>query len=126
MRPLRLGTVALGVAVLATVSGLATAVDRADRADPDRTRAASPASPASPRAASHSTCLTTVEGSRATASCHNPYPETDLVQLHVQCAHWWDVGADSARVEVGPAHYVRLTDRCWKEIRAAWVTHERP
>ncbi|MEV7423991.1 hypothetical protein [Streptomyces sp. NPDC091212] len=122
MRPLRLGTVALGVAVLATVSGLATAVDRADRADradPDRTRAASPATP-------HSTCLTTVEGSRATASCHNPYPETDLVQLHVQCAHWWDVGADSARVEVGAARYVRLTDRCWKEIRAAWVTHERP
>ncbi|RDG39698.1 hypothetical protein DVH02_02520 [Streptomyces corynorhini] len=114
---------AFGVALLATVSGLATAVDRSDRADRDRTPVASPAAS---RAASHSTCLTTLAGSHVTALCHNPYPETDLVQLHVRCARWWDVAADGARVEVGAAHRVRLADRCWKEVREAWVTHERP
>ncbi|MFJ1644989.1 hypothetical protein [Streptomyces sp. NPDC088258] len=124
MRPLRLGTVALGVAVLASASGLAAAGDRPvpDRAAPRSLSRAAPARDSPARA----TCLTKIEGSRATASCHNPYPDTDLVQLHVTCEHWWDVSTDSARVEVGAARYVTLTDRCWKGIRAAWVTHERP
>ncbi|MGW6239583.1 hypothetical protein [Streptomyces sp. NPDC055094] len=74
----------------------------------------------------HASCRTTIEGSRATASCHNPYPETDRIRLHVECARWWDIDADSAPVEVAPAGYAELTDRCWKEIREVWITHERP
>ncbi|NUK26455.1 hypothetical protein HRW16_23985 [Streptomyces lunaelactis] len=68
-------------------------------------------------------CRTVVEGSRATAYCHNPYPETDRVQLHVECERWWDVDADSAPVSIGPAGYAELTERCWKEIREVWVSH---
>ncbi|WP_243869764.1 hypothetical protein [Streptomyces liangshanensis] len=70
------------------------------------------------------TCRTRVEGSRATASCHNPYPVTDRVRLHVECARWWDVDADSAPVELHPAGYVQLSDRCWKEVRSVWVSHD--
>jgi len=68
-------------------------------------------------------CRTVVDGSRATAYCHNPYPATDRVRLHVECERWWDVDVDSTPVEVGPAGYAQLTDRCWKEIRAVWVSH---
>ncbi|MFJ2114364.1 MULTISPECIES: hypothetical protein [unclassified Streptomyces] len=71
-----------------------------------------------------SDCSTVVRGSRATASCHNPYPETDRVRLHITCERWWDIGSDSAPVEIGPAGRATLTDRCWKEIRAVWITHE--
>ncbi|MGW7052090.1 hypothetical protein [Streptomyces sp. NPDC054887] len=72
-----------------------------------------------------STCRTTVEGSRVVAYCHNPYPATDLVRLHVECDRWWDIDADGLPVEVAPAQTVRLTDRCWKEVRTAWVSHHR-
>ncbi|MET9518771.1 hypothetical protein [Streptomyces sp. NPDC002994] len=72
-----------------------------------------------------STCRTTIEGSRVVAYCHNPFPESDLVQLHTECDRWWDIDADGSPVEVGPAQTVRLTDRCWKEVRAAWVSHHR-
>ncbi|WP_420803112.1 hypothetical protein [Streptomyces spiramyceticus] len=72
-----------------------------------------------------STCRTSIEGSRVVAYCHNPYPESDRVQLHTECDRWWDIDADGPPVEVGPARTVRLTDRCWKEVRAAWVSHER-
>lgn len=68
-------------------------------------------------------CRTVLDGSTATAYCHNRYPGTDRVRLHVECDRWWDVDVDSAPVEVGPAGYVQLTDRCWKEIRAVWVSH---
>ena len=68
-------------------------------------------------------CNTWVRGSRATASCFNPYPGTDRVQLHVECARWWDPDMDAHPVEVGPAQHVRLAERCWKEIRKAWVSH---
>ncbi|MEV7683337.1 hypothetical protein AB0O64_33060 [Streptomyces sp. NPDC088341] len=71
------------------------------------------------------TCRTTVEGSRATASCHNPYPETDRVRLHVECERWWDIDADSAAVEIAAARYAELAERCWMEIRQVWITHER-
>ncbi|WP_237530856.1 hypothetical protein, partial [Streptomyces sp. SID3212] len=71
------------------------------------------------------TCRTQIKGSRATAFCHNPYPETDRVRLHVECARWWDVDVDSAPEELHPAGYVQLSDRCWKEVRSVWVTHER-
>ncbi|MER5279308.1 hypothetical protein ABT025_26705 [Streptomyces sp. NPDC002809] len=68
-------------------------------------------------------CRTSVKGSRVVAYCHNPYPSTDRVQLHTECARWWDVDADSRPVEVPAGRTVRLDDRCWKEVRSAWVTH---
>lgn len=68
-------------------------------------------------------CRTSVHGSRVTVYCHNPYPSTDLVQLHTDCARWWDIDADSRPVAVPPGRTVRLDDRCWKEVRSAWVTH---
>lgn len=70
-------------------------------------------------------CRTAIEGSSVTAFCHNPYPGTDRLQLHVECARWWDVDSDSAPAEAGPAGYVRLTGRCWKEVDSAWVSHAR-
>ncbi|MEV4948857.1 hypothetical protein [Streptomyces sp. NPDC053755] len=69
-------------------------------------------------------CRTVVQGSRVTAYCHNPYPGTDRVRLHVECAKWWDVDTDSAPVEVAPTAYVQVTGRCWKEVRSAWITHQ--
>ncbi|MGC5346649.1 hypothetical protein ACPXCE_13695 [Streptomyces sp. DT24] len=74
---------------------------------------------------SGSDCRTSVEGSTVVAYCHNPYPSGDLVQLHTECARWWDVDADGAPVEVEPGRTVRLEDRCWKEVGSAWVTHRR-
>ncbi|MGW0122802.1 hypothetical protein [Streptomyces sp. NPDC003327] len=69
-------------------------------------------------------CRTVVEGSRVTAHCSNPYPRTDRVRLHVECDRWWDLDIDSAPVDVDPAAHARVTARCWKEVRAAWITHE--
>ncbi|MEU9013482.1 hypothetical protein AB0D12_27710 [Streptomyces sp. NPDC048479] len=69
-------------------------------------------------------CRTVVDGSRAIAYCHNPYPQTDRVRLHIECERWWDVDADSAPVEIGPAGYAELTDRCWKEVSTVWVSHQ--
>lgn len=71
-------------------------------------------------------CDTAIEGSRVTANCHNAYPETDLVRLHVECDRWWDVDGDGAAVAVGPAGRAELIGRCWKEVRSAWVSHQRP
>ncbi|MFE2303323.1 hypothetical protein ACFXAW_34600 [Streptomyces sp. NPDC059445] len=68
-------------------------------------------------------CRTTVTGSEVVAYCHNPYVGIDHVALHVECARWWDIDTDGAPVEVGPAMTVRLTGRCWKEIREVWITH---
>ncbi|MEU9061192.1 hypothetical protein AB0D13_20635 [Streptomyces sp. NPDC048430] len=68
-------------------------------------------------------CRTSVEGSRVVAFCHNPYPTTDLVQLHTECARWWDVDADGGAVAVQPGRTVKLEDRCWKEVGSAWVSH---
>ncbi|MFD7440123.1 hypothetical protein [Streptomyces sp. NPDC059909] len=70
-------------------------------------------------------CDVVVEGSRATAYCRNPYPDTDRVQLHVECERWWDLDADSHAVDVAPTAHATLTERCWKEIRTAWVSHVR-
>ncbi|MFJ4919019.1 hypothetical protein [Streptomyces sp. NPDC088725] len=69
-------------------------------------------------------CRVKIKRSHATAFCHNPYPVTDRVALHIECARWWDVDADTAPVEVPPAGYVELTDRCWMEIHSAWVGHD--
>jgi hypothetical protein len=70
------------------------------------------------------TCRTTVTGSHVVAYCHNPYVGTDHVSLHIECARWWDIDTDGVPVDVGPAMTVRLTGRCWKEIREVWITHE--
>ncbi|MFF5972868.1 hypothetical protein ACFY7C_15235 [Streptomyces sp. NPDC012769] len=69
-------------------------------------------------------CTTVVDGSHVTAYCRNPYPDTDRVRLHVECARWWDLDTDSAPVAVRPADHAQVTGRCWKEVRAAWITHE--
>ncbi|MGW7279966.1 hypothetical protein ACWGIV_16995 [Streptomyces sp. NPDC054844] len=70
-------------------------------------------------------CRVRVDGSDVTAYCHNPYPETDHVRLHVECARWWDLDSDGSAVPAGPAQTVRLDGRCWKEVQAAWVSHQR-
>lgn len=70
-------------------------------------------------------CRIGAEGSRVTAYCHNPYPDTDHVSLHIECLPWWDLDSDSVPVAVGPAQTVRLTGRCWKEVRAAWISHRK-
>ncbi|MGW1555866.1 hypothetical protein ACWCQ1_05030 [Streptomyces sp. NPDC002144] len=70
-------------------------------------------------------CRTKVTGSHVTSYCHNPYPQTDGVSLHVECERWWDLDTDSATVDAGPAMTVRLTGRCWEEVRSAWITHQR-
>ncbi|MFJ2610331.1 hypothetical protein ACIQOU_31500 [Streptomyces sp. NPDC091279] len=70
-------------------------------------------------------CHTRVTGSHVSAYCHNPYPETDRVSLHIKCAHWWDLNADGSPVDAGPAATVRLTGRCWKEIGVVWISHQK-
>ncbi|MFF9026094.1 hypothetical protein [Streptomyces iakyrus] len=70
-------------------------------------------------------CRIRVTGSKVTAYCHNPYPETDRVSLHVECVRWWDIDTDSSPVEAGPAQTVRLTGRCWKEVGDVWISHRR-
>lgn len=69
-------------------------------------------------------CRTRIDGSTVTAYCHNPTPGSDRVRLHVECDRWWDLDADTAAVELFPAGYAELTQRCWKEIRAVWVSHQ--
>ncbi|MDI5963077.1 hypothetical protein POF50_028460 [Streptomyces sp. SL13] len=61
-------------------------------------------------------------GSDAVATCMNPDPEETRLQLHVSCVRWWDPATDTAPVYDGPAQWVTLSGRCWKEIRAAWLT----
>ncbi|WP_443046233.1 hypothetical protein [Streptomyces sp. NBC_00335] len=70
-------------------------------------------------------CDTEINGSQVVAFCHNGYPQTDLVRLHVECDRWWDVDGDGAAVAIGPAGRVELSGRCWKEVRSAWVSHQR-
>ncbi|MFD3505184.1 hypothetical protein ACFWWT_43735 [Streptomyces sp. NPDC058676] len=70
-------------------------------------------------------CRSRVSGSHVIAYCHNPYPEPDHVSLHIECDRWWDVDSDGASVEAGPAQTVRLTGRCWKEVRSVWVSHRK-
>lgn len=132
MRPLSGRAAALVGAVLivtglAVTSELCGTPDPAARADPptlvESTRASAGASPPADR--THASCRTRIEGSHATASCHNPYPETDRVRLHIECERWWDIDEDGAPADVPPTGYAELAGRCWKGIRAAWVTHER-
>lgn len=71
------------------------------------------------------TCHTRVTGSKVTAYCHNPYVPADRVRLHIECERWWDLDSDGPSVEAGPAQTVRLTGRCWKEVRSVWVSHQK-
>ncbi|MFZ3469409.1 hypothetical protein ACODT3_29985 [Streptomyces sp. 4.24] len=95
--------------------------------DLDRIPAEPPVQPAPPAARElfGADCDTEIEGSQVVAYCHNRYPQTDLVRLHVECDRWWDVDGDGAAVALGPAGRVELTRRCWKEVRSAWVSHQR-
>ncbi|KUO22628.1 hypothetical protein [Streptomyces dysideae] len=70
-------------------------------------------------------CRTRIRGSHVVAHCHNPWVGTDRVRLHIECDRWWDLDTDSAPVDNGPATTVRLTGRCWKEVRSAWVSHQK-
>ncbi|MFI7496908.1 hypothetical protein ACIBVL_00115 [Streptomyces sp. NPDC049687] len=70
-------------------------------------------------------CRIDVRGSHVVAHCHNPYADTDRVSLHIECDRWWDLDIDGAPADAGPAMTVRLTGRCWKEVRSAWVSHQR-
>ncbi|MER7750297.1 hypothetical protein ABT013_34080 [Streptomyces bacillaris] len=118
MRPKRRRTrLLLAASVAVAALAVPLGVRAASGAD-----SATAAAPPEPEPAG-SECRTTIEGSRVVAYCHNPYPSTDLVQLHTECARWWDVDADGAAVAVEPGRTVRLEDRCWKEIATAWVSH---
>ncbi|MGW3498864.1 hypothetical protein [Streptomyces sp. NPDC001020] len=70
-------------------------------------------------------CRVGVTGSHVVAYCHNPYPLTDRVSLHIDCERWWDIDTDTAPVEAAPAMTVRMTGRCWERVRSAWVDHQR-
>ncbi|WP_405819144.1 hypothetical protein OG705_07250 [Streptomyces sp. NBC_00838] len=129
----------LTVAVLIVLGLAVTAVVRDDPSPPVRNRTSVADAGTVGRAAADAgdgrggrgrdpfgaSCRTTIEGSSVTAHCHNPYPGTDRLRLHVECARWWDVDSDSAPTEAGPARHVRLTGRCWKEVDSAWVSHAR-
>ncbi|WP_225802307.1 hypothetical protein [Streptomyces sp. NK15101] len=122
MRAIRNGFGAIAsVAVLITGTAVATEL-RAAPAPAEELPATAPAT-GEPEDFGAS-CRTLVEGSRVTAHCSNPYPRADRVRLHVECDRWWDLDGDSAPVEVGPADYVQVTGRCWKEVRSAWITHQ--
>lgn len=84
-----------------------------------------PAVRAEPREPFGAACRIRVIGSHVTVHCHNPYPDTDRVSLHVECARWWDIDSDGAPVAAGPAQTVRLTARCWKEVGSVWISHRR-
>ncbi|MET9950712.1 hypothetical protein ABZ135_04080 [Streptomyces sp. NPDC006339] len=121
MRALHRGTAAFATAV-ALFTGMAVAAEvRAAPAPVDEAVGRPAAEQPENFGAS---CHTVVEGSQVTAYCRNPYPDTDRVRLHVECARWWDLDTDSAPVVVLPADHAQVTGRCWKEVRAAWTTHE--
>ncbi|WP_328539509.1 hypothetical protein [Streptomyces sp. NBC_00344] len=101
---------------------LAVSLTVAAIAVPSSTEASASRKPPAPFG---SGCRTSVKGSEVAVYCHNPYVPADRVALHIECSRWWDLDVDSAAVEVDPAQTVRLTGRCWKEVRAVWVSHQR-
>ncbi|MFH7598883.1 hypothetical protein WDV06_27880 [Streptomyces racemochromogenes] len=109
--------------------GPAAGPDTADRAAVDLAEipAEPPVRPERPggRELYGSDCDTEIDGSQVIAYCHNGFPETDLLRLHVECERWWDLDGDGALVPLDPAGRTRLTGRCWKEVRTAWVSHQR-
>ncbi|WP_406057207.1 hypothetical protein OG462_12070 [Streptomyces sp. NBC_01077] len=122
MRAIRHGFGAF-VSVAVLLTGIAVAAEvRAAPAPAEEVPATAPAAEEPENFGA--SCRTVVQGSRVTAHCQNPYPRTDRVRLHVECERWWDIDSDSAPVDVGPADYGKITGRCWKEVGAAWVTHQ--
>ncbi|GHH55124.1 hypothetical protein HNQ79_005676 [Streptomyces candidus] len=120
------GRAVLALSSVALAACLAGAAAHASIPGGTPTSAAPPAASHSPRPVPFGAfCRTSIERSESVAYCHNPYPETDLVQLHTECRRWWDIDGDSAPVAVGPAETVRLSGRCWKEVSSTWVTHAR-
>ncbi|MFF2849135.1 hypothetical protein ACFVT5_22830 [Streptomyces sp. NPDC058001] len=113
----------LAVLVLLTALPYESSRHESDN-DPETARPARVRDAAASSAAT-AECRTTVTGSEAVTYCHNPYPQTDRVALHIDCAQWWDVDSDGAPVDAGPATTVRLAGRCWKEIRSVWISHEK-
>lgn len=111
----------LPVAPPSAAEGAARSTARVERAE----RAERPERPKLAERPFGAECRTRQHGSHVVARCHNPYPETDRVALHIECREWWDIDTDSARVAAGPAMTVRLTGRCWKDVTSAWVTHAR-
>ncbi|MHA4818830.1 hypothetical protein ACXZ65_31285 [Streptomyces aculeolatus] len=69
-------------------------------------------------------CRTAVTGSTVTARCYNAGPYTDAVQLHIECARWWDPDVDGMPMRLDPAEGGELSDRCWFGVDRAWVSHE--
>ncbi|MFJ1747025.1 hypothetical protein ACIOJD_12395 [Streptomyces sp. NPDC088116] len=131
MRPLLSGRAEALVAAVLITAGLAVASkvygapDPAALADPPTLVESVRAKASPPAGRTQASCRTSIEGSHATASCHNPNPETDRIRLHVECERWWDIDEDGVPADVRPTGYTELAGRCWKGIRAAWVTHER-
>lgn len=70
-------------------------------------------------------CRSRVLGSQVVGYCFNPYADPDHVRLHIECERWWDIDSDGAPVATGPAETVRLTGRCWKEVRSVWFSHRK-
>lgn len=70
-------------------------------------------------------CRTAVTGSTVSAHCYNAGPYADAVQLHIECARWWDPDVDGMRMRLDPAEGGELSDRCWFGVARAWVSHER-
>ncbi|MFW6689609.1 hypothetical protein [Streptomyces sp. MAR4 CNX-425] len=103
---------AVAVPVLLLIAGTASAADGPDRPD----------GRGGPTKAE---CRTTVSGSAVTARCYNAGPYTDLVQLHIECARWWDPDVDGMPTRLDPAEGGELGDRCWFGVARAWVSHER-
>ncbi|WP_432096821.1 hypothetical protein [Streptomyces sp. bgisy100] len=124
MRVLRRAAAAVLVLSAAVISPSSAAAIAAPDTGTSRTpRPARPDPGREPWPPYRAECRTRIEGSRAVVACHNPYPESDLVQLHIECDRWWDPDVDGKPVDVGPARTVELADRCWMDIRAVWVTH---
>lgn len=120
----RLASTTVAVALVVPVSCAAMAHARVHPAgvNPDRAAATGSGEPEEPFG---SACRIRVTGSQVTAYCHNPYPRTDSVSLHVECTRWWDLDSDGTPVKAGPAQTVRLTGRCWKEVESVWVSHQK-
>ncbi|MFG3255464.1 hypothetical protein [Streptomyces sp. NPDC048172] len=70
-------------------------------------------------------CRAEIDGSTGRVACRNETGRTARVQLHIECRRWWDIDVDGEPVTLAPGKSVRLADRCWAEVRKAWVSFPR-